>query len=218
MGTFYRRRGKRIVDVLGAGAAVVVLAPVLAATAVTVRWRLGSPVLFMQERGGLGGGTFRIMKFRTLLDVADAFGAMLPDDQRLTPFGHRVRSVSLDELPELFNVLRGDMSLVGPRPLLSEYLPRYSASQARRHDVRPGLTGWAQVNGRNALDWEARFELDVWYVDHVSLALDARILWRTIGTVLHGHGVFAEGHVTMPVFLGTAEAPCDDGSSKERSA
>ena len=177
MGHFYRRRGKRVVDVVGAGAALVVLSPLMAATAVAVHRRLGRPVMFTQERGGQDGSTFRIMKFRTLTDARDSTGSLLPDERRLTPLGLWLRARSIDELPELVNVLKGDMSLVGPRPLVATYLPRYDLVQARRHEVRPGLTGWAQVNGRNLVDWEARLALDVWYVDHVSFGLDARILW-----------------------------------------
>jgi lipopolysaccharide/colanic/teichoic acid biosynthesis glycosyltransferase len=200
--TFYRRRGKRVLDVVGAGSALMVLSPVLAVTALAVRRRLGSPVLFVQERGGRGGSTFRLLKFRTMLDAVDRDGRPLPDEERLTPFGERLRRTSLDELPELVNVLRGEMSLVGPRPLLADYLGRYSPQQARRHEVRPGLTGWTQVNGRNGLTWPEKFDLDVWYVDHVSLGLDLRILWRTVAAVLRPEGVASEGHATMPVFLG----------------
>lgn len=200
--TFYRRRGKRVLDVFGAGSALVVLSPVLAVTALAVRRRLGSPVLFVQERGGLGGSTFRLLKFRTMRDAVDRNGRPLPDEERLTPFGERLRRTSLDELPELVNVLRGEMSLVGPRPLLADYLERYSPRQARRHEVRPGLTGWTQVNGRNGLTWPEKFDLDVWYVDHVSLGLDLRILWRTVAAVVRPDGIASEGHATMPVFLG----------------
>ena len=202
MSALYLRGGKRVLDVVGASVAVVVLSPVLGITAMVVRARLGRPVLFVQERGGLGGGTFRLMKFRTLADVRDDRGELLPDAERLTSTGERIRSLSLDELPGLFNVLKGDMSLVGPRPLVAVYLSRYTAQQARRHDVRPGLTGWTQVNGRNDLDWEAKFELDRWYVDHVSLPLDLRILWMTVSTVVRGRGVSASGHATTPEFMG----------------
>lgn len=202
MSTFYRRRGKRVLDVVGAGSALVVLSPVLAVTAIAVRRRLGRPVLFVQDRGGLDGSTFRLLKFRTMRDAVDPDGRALPDEERLTPFGERLRRTSLDELPELVNVLRGEMSLVGPRPLLADYLDRYSPRQARRHEVRPGLTGWTQVNGRNGLTWSEKFDLDVWYVDHVSLGLDLRILWRTVAAVLRPDGIASEGHATMPVFLG----------------
>ncbi len=205
MSGFYRRRGKRIVDVLGAGAAIVVLSPVLVGAAVAVRWKLGKPVLFVQERGGYEGSSFRLMKFRTLLDVRDASGQQLPDADRLTSFGNRLRSLSIDELPGLFNVMRGDMSLVGPRPLVAVYLPRYNARQARRHEVRPGLTGWTQVNGRNSLDWESKFELDVRYVDHVSFGLDMRILGRTVLAVLRPRGIASADHATMEEFTGEGD-------------
>lgn len=205
MSGFYRRRGKRIVDVLGAGAAIVVLSPVLVGTAVAVRWKLGKPVLFVQERGGYEGSSFRLMKFRTLRDVRDASGQQLPDADRLTAFGNRLRSLSIDELPGLFNVVRGDMSLVGPRPLVAVYLPRYNARQARRHEVRPGLTGWTQVNGRNSLDWESKFELDVRYVDHVSFGLDMRILGRTVSAVLRPRGIASADHATMEEFTGEGD-------------
>lgn len=205
MSGFYRRRGKRIIDVLGAGAAIVVLSPVLVGTAVAVRWKLGKPVLFVQERGGYEGSSFRLMKFRTLRDVRDASGQQLPDADRLTSFGNRLRSLSIDELPGLFNVMRGDMSLVGPRPLVAVYLPRYNARQARRHEVRPGLTGWTQVNGRNSLDWESKFELDVRYVDHVSFGLDMRILGRTVLAVLRPRGIASADHATMEEFTGDGD-------------
>lgn len=211
MSDFYRRRGKRIIDVVGAGAAIVVLSPVLAGTAIGVRWKLGKPVLFVQERGGLGGSSFRLMKFRTLRDARDANGVPLPDAERLTPFGNRLRALSLDELPGLFNVVRGDMSLVGPRPLVAIYLPRYNARQARRHDVRPGLTGWTQVNGRNSLDWESKFELDVWYVDHMSFGLDLKILVRTVSEILRPRGIASADHATMEEFIGDAGITPSDG-------
>ena len=210
MSSFYRRRGKRVVDVVGAGAAIVVLSPVLAGTALGVRWKLGKPVLFVQERGGLNGSSFRLMKFRTLRDACDASGQPLPDAERLTSFGNRLRALSLDELPGLFNVVRGDMSLVGPRPLVAIYLPRYNARQARRHDVRPGLTGWTQVNGRNSLTWEEKFDLDVWYVDHVSFALDVKILLRTVSEVLRPRGIASADHATMEEFVGDAAATPSD--------
>lgn len=168
-----------------------------------VRRRLGSPVFFRQQRPGLGGRPFEMLKFRTMTDEKGADGQLLPDAQRLTPFGRMLRSTSLDELPELWNVLRGDMSLVGPRPLLMEYLPLYSPEQARRHEVRPGITGWAQINGRNAISWEQKFALDVWYVDHPSLLLDLRILWLTARKVLVRDGISAAGEATMPKFTGS---------------
>jgi lipopolysaccharide/colanic/teichoic acid biosynthesis glycosyltransferase len=174
----------------------------MVAVAVLVRIRLGSPVLFIQRRPGLHGRHFDLLKFRTLSEARNEEGQMLPDGDRLTAVGRMMRSASLDELPSLWNVLRGDMSLVGPRPLLMEYLPLYSPEQARRHEVLPGITGWAQVNGRNVLSWEERFKLDVWYVDHVSLALDLRILFRTVVEVLTQRGVSAPSHATMPRFTG----------------
>jgi lipopolysaccharide/colanic/teichoic acid biosynthesis glycosyltransferase len=196
---------KRMVDLAGASVALVVLSPLLLVVAVLVRLRRGSPVLFRQQRPGLHGQPFTLLKFRTMTDRRDASGAPLPDAERLTALGRFLRRSSLDELPELVNGLAGEMSLVGPRPLLMEYLPLYSAEQARRHDVRPGITGWTQVNGRNALTWEEKFTLDVWYVDHRSLRLDIAILARTAGQVLSGHGVSAPGHATMENFRGTPQ-------------
>lgn len=196
------RQLKRGVDLFTAGVGLVLLSPLMASLALLVQWRLGSPVLFRQERPGLKSRPFTILKFRTMRDLRGADGALLPDGERLTRFGRFLRASSLDELPELWNVLRGDMSLVGPRPLRTEYLELYSAEQARRHDVRPGITGWAQVNGRNAASWPDRLAMDVWYVDHGSLALDFRILSRTIWKVVRGEGVSAEGHATMPPFRG----------------
>jgi lipopolysaccharide/colanic/teichoic acid biosynthesis glycosyltransferase len=193
---------KRLLDLALAVPGLVVLSPVLGVTALLVRLRLGTPVLFRQERPGLHGRPFQLLKFRTMRDAVDARGEPLPDEQRLTAFGRRLRSTSLDELPTLWNVVRGDMSLVGPRPLLMEYLPRYSAEQARRHAVRPGITGWAQVNGRNAIGWDEKFRLDVWYVDHRSLALDLRILWMTMRKVFVREGISQAGHVTMEKFRG----------------
>ena len=195
---------KRLLDVLGASVAIVLLSPVLLAVAVAVRLRLGSPILFRQTRPGLGGRPFVLYKFRTMRDGCGANGETLPDAQRLTRFGRFLRSTSLDELPELLNVLRGDMSLVGPRPLLMEYLPLYSAEQARRHAVRPGITGWAQVNGRNAVAWPERFALDVWYVDHVGFWLDVRILFRTVRGVVRREGISEPGEATMTKFDGNA--------------
>ena len=200
-----RARGaaaKRLLDLALAVPALVVLSPVIAVTAGLVRARLGSPVLFRQPRPGLHGRPFQLLKFRTMLDVVDASGEPLPDEQRLTAFGRRLRATSLDELPTLWNVVRGDMSLVGPRPLLMEYLPRYTPEQARRHDVRPGITGWAQVNGRNAISWDEKFRLDVWYVDHRSLRLDLRILWTTLRKVFVREGISHPGHATMEKFRG----------------
>ncbi|QKT04809.1 sugar transferase [Ectothiorhodospiraceae bacterium 2226] len=197
---------KRLFDLVIAVTLLVVFAPLLLILALTVLAILGRPVFFGQERPGLNGGLFTMWKFRTMRETRDAAGRLLPDEARLTRFGRFLRSSSLDELPELFNVLKGDMSLVGPRPLLPEYLSLYSQEQARRHEVRPGITGWAQVNGRNAVDWDERFRLDVWYVDHASLWLDLKILWRTLVLVVRREGISAEGHVTMPPFKGRDEA------------
>lgn len=193
---------KRVLDISGSAAGLLILSPIILIVALFVRLRLGSPVLFTQQRPGLDGRIFRMLKFRTMTDARGADGSLLPDAERLTPFGRWLRATSLDELPEFWNVLRGDMSLVGPRPLLVEYLPLYSPEQARRHDAKPGLTGWAQVNGRNALRWDQKFALDVWYVDHQSLMLDLRILWLTFWRVLRRDGISATGEATMPVFTG----------------
>jgi sugar transferase EpsL len=198
-----RRRGlaaKRALDLVVALAGLVLIAPILVATALAVRIGLGRPVLFRQMRPGLGGRPFALLKFRTMTDARDAAGQPLPDERRLTPLGRWLRRTSLDELPELINVLRGDMSLVGPRPLLMAYLPHYSPEQARRHEVRPGLTGWAAVNGRNATSWEQRLAQDVWYVDHRSFALDCRILLMTVAKVIRQEGISQDGHATMPRF------------------
>lgn len=195
---------KRAFDVAVAALMLLALLLPIGLIALLVRWRLGSPVLFCQLRPGRDGRPFEMMKFRTMTDACDAQGELLPDELRLTRFGRFMRASSLDELPELVNVLRGDMSLVGPRPLLMEYLPLYSAEQARRHAVRPGLTGWAQVNGRNALSWEEKFALDCWYVDHQSFWLDLRILLLTVKKVLVREGISAEGDVTMPRFTGSS--------------
>lgn len=194
---------KRAFDILGASALLVVSAPVLIIIAVIVRFSLGTPVLFVQERPGLHGRPFRLFKFRTMIHQRNRKGRLLTDAERLTPLGRFLRSTSLDELPELGNVLIGDMSLVGPRPLLTEYLARYSTEQARRHEVRPGITGWAQIQGRNAISWEEKFAFDVWYADNHSLWLDIRILCRTVGQVLNRRGVSAPGDATMPKFTGT---------------
>lgn len=193
---------KRLIDILAAFSGLLLLAPLMLMLAVLIRLQMGSPVIFRQARPGLLGKPFRMLKFRTMRDAFDAEGYELPDDQRITRLGSFLRSTSLDELPELWNVLKGDMSLVGPRPLLMEYLPLYSAEQARRHDVRPGITGWAQVNGRNALSWDEKFKLDVWYVDNQSLLLDFRILFLTIRKVLVREGISAEGEATMSRFTG----------------
>lgn len=194
---------KRSFDVLGAASALVLLSPLIAVVALLVRVRLGSPVIFRQVRPGIQARPFTMFKFRSMADAYDGRGRLLPDAERLTPFGRWLRRTSLDELPELVNVLRGDMSLVGPRPLIMEYVERYTPDQSRRLDVRPGVTGLAQVSGRNALSWEERFELDVEYVDRWSLWLDVTILARTIATVLRRDGISADGHATMPEFLGS---------------
>lgn len=193
---------KRLLDVLAAGMAILLLSPVLLVLAILARTKLGSPILFQQTRPGLDEQSFQMMKFRTMTDARDEKGNLLPDEQRLVPFGQFLRSTSLDELPELFNVLKGDMSLVGPRPLLMEYLPLYTPEQARRHEVRPGITGWAQINGRNALSWEEKFELDVWYVDNRSLWLDIKILFLTVLKVLKREGISHGDEATMPRFKG----------------
>lgn len=202
---FYEKFIKRPLDFLLALIAVVLLSPVLLVTAVLVRLKLGSPVLFRQERPGRYGRIFRLIKFRTMTDARSADGTLLPDADRLTPFGRKLRATSLDELPELFNVLRGDMSLVGPRPLLVRYLPRYNAHQARRHEVRPGFTGLAQVHGRNAISWEEKFDWDVKYVDHVTFLGDCRILLATVKTVFSHEGISSGTSATMEEFMGTPE-------------
>ena len=194
---------KRAFDVAASTSALVVLSPVLAITAYKVKKELGSPVLFRQTRPGLHGKPFEMVKFRTMKDATDKEGNALPDSERLTEFGKKLRASSLDELPELWNVLKGDMSLVGPRPLLMEYLPLYSAEQAKRHNVRPGVTGYAQVNGRNSLSWEDKFKLDTWYVEHQSLWLDMKILLKTVKKVIIKDGISAEGEATMTKFTGT---------------
>jgi sugar transferase EpsL len=196
---------KRVVDIVGASVGIILFAPVMLVVALLVLLTMGRPVLFRQLRPGLHGKPFVLYKFRTMRDACTPSGEPLPDELRLTQFGKWLRSTSLDELPELFNVLKGEMSLVGPRPLLMEYLPRYSPEQARRHEVRPGITGWAQVNGRNALSWEEKFQLDVWYVDHWNLWLDIKIVLITIWKVLKREGISAEGSATMPVFTGDSE-------------
>ncbi|MDZ4168505.1 MAG: sugar transferase [Coriobacteriia bacterium] len=207
---------KRILDVLTAAVLLVVLSPVLLITALLVRVMLGSPVLFTQQRPGRGGRVFTLYKFRSMHDALlgeSAVSAVGSDAQRLTRFGRILRSSSLDELPELVNVLLGQMSIVGPRPLLVEYLPRYNDLQARRHEVRPGITGWAQVNGRNAVSWDERFAMDVWYVDNRSFLLDFRILARTVSTVFRRDGVSATGHATMEPFGGNVTTQSDQEDS-----
>ena len=200
--TVYRRIGKRLMDLTLAVPVLVVLTPVGLAVGGLIRLKLGGPVLFRQPRPGREGRVFEVIKFRTMSNARDADGKLLPDEERLTPFGARLRRLSLDELPTLWNVVRGDMSLVGPRPLLVRYLNRYTPEQRRRHDVLPGVTGWAQVNGRNAITWEEKFEHDVWYVENMSLRTDLAILFRTVAQVLGKRGISAEGHATMPEFMG----------------
>ena len=193
---------KRLLDIIIAAAALVLLSPVLLLLALQIRRKLGTPILFRQVRPGRGGIPFVMYKFRTMRDAADENGRPLPDAERLTPFGRKLRAASLDELPELWNVLKGDMSLVGPRPLLMEYLPLYNAEQRRRHLVRPGITGWAQVNGRNAISWPEKFRLDVWYVENRSLLLDIKILFLTVKKVLDRSGINSEGEATAAKFTG----------------
>ena len=196
---------KRLIDVLAAGIGLVVVSPLMAGVALAIWITMGRPILFRQVRPGLGGRPFTMYKFRTMSGGHDADGTPLPDSRRITRLGALLRSSSLDELPELWNVLKADMSLVGPRPLLPEYLPLYSPEQLRRHDVKPGVTGWAQVNGRNAIDWEQKLALDVWYVDHRNLWLDLKILAMTVKKVLVREGISHEGSATMEPFRGTAE-------------
>lgn len=195
---------KHFTDFTAAFLALLVLSPLLLILMILVRLKLGSPIFFTQVRPGLHGKPFKMIKFRTMTDARDADGNLLPDNIRLTAFGRFLRSTSLDELPELWNVLKGDMSLVGPRPLLMEYLTRYTLEQIRRHEARPGITGWAQINGRNAISWEAKFKLDVWYVDNQSFWLDLKILVLTIKKVFVREGISAEGEATMPKFTGSA--------------
>jgi len=199
----YNPAFKRALDVLLAGTLLVLLAPLMALLALLVRLTLGTPVFFRQQRPGLHGKPFTLYKFRTMTDARDAQGNLLPDADRLTAFGQFLRSTSLDELPELWNVFKGDMSLVGPRPLLMRYLDRYTPEQMRRHEVRPGITGWAQVNGRNALTWEEKFQMDVWYVDHLSLSLDIKILVMTLWKILKREGISQPGQATVEEFRGT---------------
>lgn len=200
---FYEKYIKRPQDFCCALAAIIVLSPVMAVTALLVRLKLGSPVLFKQERPGLNGKVFTLYKFRTMTDEKDGEGNLLPDEVRLTSFGKMLRSTSLDELPELFNILNGDMSVVGPRPLLVKYLPLYNEHQARRHEVRPGFTGYAQVHGRNTISWEEKFDLDVKYVDHVSFLGDWKIIFQTVKTVLKREGISSETAATMEEFMGS---------------
>ncbi|WLP95229.1 sugar transferase [Psychrobacter sp. M13] len=196
---------KRLIDITASSAALVTLSPVLAVTAYKVKKNLGSPILFKQTRPGLHGEPFEMIKFRTMLDAYDNEGNPLPNEQRYTKFGNFLRSTSLDELPELWNVIKGDMSLVGPRPLLMEYLPLYNETQARRHNVRPGVSGWAQVNGRNAISWEEKFELDTWYVENQSLLIDLKVIFLTLKKVIIREGVNASENVSMTRFTGSRD-------------
>ena len=200
---------KRLLDIVIASTALVVLSPLYAFVAYKVKKNLGSPVLFRQVRPGLNGQPFEMIKFRTMKDAVDAQGNPLPDSERLTAFGKILRSTSLDEMPELWNVIKGDMSIVGPRPLLTEYLPLYNKEQAKRHDVRPGMTGYAQVNGRNAISWEEKFKLDTWYVENRSLWLDFKIMLKTVKKVIAKDDISAEGEATMTKFTGTSEQKND---------
>ncbi|EKO3966237.1 sugar transferase [Vibrio fluvialis] len=193
---------KRTFDFVVSLGILLFLSPIIAIVAWKIRKNLGTPVLFRQTRPGLHGKPFEMVKFRTMRDAVDTEGYQLPDSERMTSFGNKLRNSSLDELPELWNVLKGEMSLVGPRPLLMQYLPLYNSEQLRRHEVRPGVTGWAQVNGRNAISWEDKFKLDVWYVDNRSLRLDIKILFLTVKKVFVKEGISADGHVTMPEFKG----------------
>ena len=203
--TFYEKYIKRLLDILLSGCGLIVLSPVLLVTAVLVRCKLGSPVIFCQERPGKDEKIFKLYKFRSMTDTRDENGKLLPDEVRLTKFGRLLRSTSLDELPELWNIFKGDMSIVGPRPLLVRYLPLYNEEQKHRHDVRPGLTGWAQVNGRNAISWEEKFRLDVWYVQHLSFCLDVKTVFLTVKKVFCREGISSETAATMEEFKGERE-------------
>jgi len=204
--TFYEKYTKRALDVILSGCALVVLSPVLLVTALLVRMKLGSPVIFCQPRPGKNGEVFKLYKFRSMTDERDENGNLLPDEVRLTKFGKLLRSTSLDELPELWNIFRGDMSIVGPRPLLVKYLPLYNEEQRHRHDVRPGLTGWAQANGRNAISWEDKFRMDVWYVQNVSFWVDVKTIFLTVKNVLRREGISSGTAATMEEFKGTKES------------
>ncbi len=203
---FYEKYIKRLLDIIISMIALVILSPVLLVVALLVRLKLGSPVIFRQQRPGRGEKIFGLCKFRSMTDARDANGTLLPDEERLTGFGKKLRATSLDELPELWNILTGDMSLIGPRPLLVKYLPLYNDFQKQRHDVRPGLTGWAQVNGRNAISWERRFEYDVEYVHKISFVFDLKILMQTVAVVFRRSGINSETDATMEAFTGTREA------------
>ena len=204
--SFYEKYTKRLLDIVLSGGALVVLSPILLVTAILVRTKLGSPVIFHQDRPGKGTKVFRLYKFRSMTDERDSEGNLLPDEVRLTKFGKLLRATSLDELPELWNILRGDMSIVGPRPLLVKYLPLYNEEQKHRHDVRPGLTGWAQVNGRNSITWEDKFCHDVWYVRNISFALDVKIVFLTVKKVFCREGISSGTAATMEEFRGSKES------------
>lgn len=201
----YAKYIKRLLDIILSLFAIIILSPIYLIVAILVRTKLGSPVIFTQERPGKDEKIFKMYKFRSMTDQKDENGNLLPDEVRLTSFGKKLRSTSLDELPELFNILKGDMSIVGPRPLLVKYLPRYNDFQKHRHDVKPGFTGWAQCNGRNAISWEEKFKLDVYYVNHISFLLDLKIIFKTIKTVLFKEGISSDTSVTMEEFMGTFE-------------
>ena len=203
--SFYEKYIKRLMDILLSGLALVLLSPVLLVTAILVGTKLGSPVIFCQQRPGKNEKIFKLYKFRSMTDQRDEKGELLPDEVRLTKFGKLLRASSLDELPELWNILRGDMSIVGPRPLLVKYLPLYNEEQKHRHDVRPGLTGWAQANGRNAITWEEKFQLDVWYVEHLCFWVDVKTVFLTVKNVLRREGISSGTAVTMEEFQGTKE-------------
>jgi sugar transferase EpsL len=209
----YRKFGKRFFDLVLVIPGLILISPMLLLVAIVAKFKIGSPVLFQQERPGIHGKIFRMIKFRSMRNDRDANGELLPDEVRLVPFGKLLRATSLDEFPELWNVIKGEMSLVGPRPLLAKYLDRYNPTQARRHEVRPGITGWAQINGRNAITWEEKFDYDVWYVDNLSFFLDVKILALTVLKVFKRSGTSAEGHVTMPEFLGTPTTNKQEGAT-----
>ena len=209
----YRKFGKRFFDLVLVIPGLILISPMLLLVAIIAKFKIGSPVLFQQERPGIHGKIFKMIKFRSMRNDRDANGELLPDEVRLVPFGKLLRATSLDEFPELWNVIKGEMSLVGPRPLLAKYLDRYNPTQARRHEVRPGITGWAQINGRNAITWEEKFDYDVWYVDNLSFFLDVKILALTVLKVFKRSGTSAEGHATMPEFLGTPVNKSHEGAS-----
>lgn len=209
----YRKFGKRFFDLVLVIPGLILISPMLLLVAIVAKFKIGSPVLFQQERPGIHGKIFRMIKFRSMRNDRDANGELLPDEVRLVPFGKLLRATSLDEFPELWNVIKGEMSLVGPRPLLAKYLDRYNPTQARRHEVRPGITGWAQINGRNAITWEEKFDYDVWYVDNLSFFLDVKILALTVLKVFKRSGTSAEGHATMPEFLGTPTTNKQEGAT-----